>query len=405
MRYNDCELFRIKRKEEILLLQKNIGVMFFAKPSTFNSICWSQGVKQTPATSEELAVLRKLNAVERGTRKANLLSFGSITTILEHYKRVGDLELLKQLIAAPANTVQYGNISPSSKKNQTARNSFHPSVPAPVNNNNYYSQPFAVNNSDKISNPITPTFFSHVSPAAAAATALSPASPIPTAFPTTCSFSLSSPCKLPTQHITEPTTIQPTIFKATTSLPNISANHPVNSDDYSSNNRSSDVLESVSPPPDVHFATGNNSTNTDSSLVFLNSSMKHDELTKCNQDANKKNKKYTLSEHEISAFLQAQLLELQSFWMEPNNLARQAAAVGIVTHTKRRERVLCYLGWLKHNMHVEDPTLFFFDVAASAENRKYFEDYITYLKQTRKLSDGTVVGKCNNHACAQMLFF
>ena len=38
--YNDCKLFRIKRNSnETLLLQKNVGVIFFSKPSTFNSMC------------------------------------------------------------------------------------------------------------------------------------------------------------------------------------------------------------------------------------------------------------------------------------------------------------------------------------------------------------------------------
>ena len=107
----------------------------------------------------------------------------------------------------------------------------------------------------------------------------------------------------------------------------------------------------------------------------------------------KKEKKYALNESEQSNLLQSQLIELMGFWLTPHNLLRQAQAVSIVTHSKRKERILCYLGWLKDNMNTKQPDLKVFDVAECELQKNLYEKYISYLQNDRKLGKGTIVGK------------
>ena len=307
--YNDCKLFRIKRNSnETLLLQKNVGVIFFSKPSTFNSMCWNIGVEQKPASSEELSTLRKLNAVEKGTRKANLLPIESITKVLEHSKKNEILETLKLLITAPADSSHVGVSYVTKFTNVAAKTNSLDTSSTLLDGNNLPS-------------PQTPP--------SAPPTDLTPAS------------TTTPPIK--------PVNLSPIPYNINETSPIIAQNHP--------------LIQS----------------SCDKSMVINSATIKK--------------KKYALSESEFSTLLQHQLLELQSFWMGTNNLLRQAPAVNIVTHSKRKERTLCYLGWLKSERHVNTPNLNHFDVANTEENRQHFEDYITYLKDIRKLSSGTIVGK------------
>ena len=102
-------------------------------------------------------------------------------------------------------------------------------------------------------------------------------------------------------------------------------------------------------------------------------------------------KKYTLSEEDFDQTLKVQLADLQNFWMQPSSTKRQAKAVNMTTHTKRRERLLCYLGWAKEHGGVDQPNLKHFDIEHDESNRTRFEQYLTYLKEERQLSNGTIV--------------
>lgn len=102
-------------------------------------------------------------------------------------------------------------------------------------------------------------------------------------------------------------------------------------------------------------------------------------------------KKYTLSEDDFNQTLKVQLADLQNFWMQPSSTKRQAKAVNLTTHLKRRERLLCYLGWAKEHGCVDQPNLTHFDIEQDESNRTRFEQYLTYLKEERQLSNGTIV--------------
>ena len=360
--YNDCELFRIKRNNnDTLLLQKNVGIIFFPKPSTFNSMCWNMGVEQKPASSEELSILRRLNAVEKGTRKANLLPLESITKVLEHSKRHEILDTLKLLIVAPANSSHVGtSYSTMSDKISTSK-----TTKTMANN-------ILVTSTTISDTGLSPQTLSNISPSAVTSPT-SPISPISPISPPTKLIDLASTSEASLTPITPPSTIKPI-------RSNIS---PIQFDIVNSNEIMWPSSITNQNQPMISLINSDIiQTACDKSMVMNN-----------NNKTTIKRKKYTLSENEFSSLLQQQLFELQSFWMGPNNLLRQAPAVNIVTHSKRRERTLCYLGWLKSERMVNNPNLNHFDVADCDDNRQFFEDYITYLKEIRKLSDGTIVGK------------
>lgn len=80
-------------------------------------------------------------------------------------------------------------------------------------------------------------------------------------------------------------------------------------------------------------------------------------------------KKYALQEEYHSTVLISQFQQLERYWTEPNNLQRKESAVNQVTHKKRKERLLCFLGWCKEFEKVHHPDLTLLDVAKSLENR------------------------------------
>jgi hypothetical protein len=102
-------------------------------------------------------------------------------------------------------------------------------------------------------------------------------------------------------------------------------------------------------------------------------------------------KKYTLNEQYHSPALASQLVQLEKYWTQPNNLLRKDPMVNQVTHKKRRERILCYMGWLIESNRLLQPDLTLFDVSKSAENRERYELYLDYLKNERKLNAGTII--------------
>lgn len=86
-----------------------------------------------------------------------------------------------------------------------------------------------------------------------------------------------------------------------------------------------------------------------------------------------------------------QLLQLEKYWILPNNLLRRDAPVSEVTHKKRKERILCFLGWCKDYDKVDQPDLLLFDIEKSDNNRERYERFLDYLKDSRLLNDGTIV--------------
>ena len=101
-------------------------------------------------------------------------------------------------------------------------------------------------------------------------------------------------------------------------------------------------------------------------------------------------KKYTLCPSLHSPTLTAQLTQLETFWTQPNNLLRQEAAVNTVTHSKRKERILGFIGWCYNTATILQPTLELFDIGKSTNNRERYEAYLNYLKDERKLNIGTI---------------
>jgi hypothetical protein len=79
------------------------------------------------------------------------------------------------------------------------------------------------------------------------------------------------------------------------------------------------------------------------------------------------------------------------YWTQPNNLTRKEAMVNEVTHNKRRERILCFMGWCVEFNHACQPDFTLFDVSKNSENRERYEKYLDYLKNDRKLGAGTMV--------------
>lgn len=104
-----------------------------------------------------------------------------------------------------------------------------------------------------------------------------------------------------------------------------------------------------------------------------------------------KKKKYTLDKQHHSPLLANQLAQLEFYWTHPNNLLRKNPKVNQVTHNKRKERILCFMGWCKDINNVIQPDLTLFDVNKSEKYKNQYETYLNYLKETRKLTSGTMV--------------
>lgn len=108
--------------------------------------------------------------------------------------------------------------------------------------------------------------------------------------------------------------------------------------------------------------------------------------------SNNKNykKKYTLNKQYHSDVLKQQLIDLEKYWREPNNLVRKEVATNEVTHNKRRERILCFMGWCKEFSAVDEPDFTLFDINKE-EYRERYQKYLDYLKKERQLNDGTMI--------------
>lgn len=148
------------------------------------------------------------------------------------------------------------------------------------------------------------------------------------------------------------------------------------------------------PPPPPSFTTSPKLHNLDLTNNNFNASPA-DTITNSPdpQSISKKTcrKKYSLSEKHHSLNLTNQLQQMERYWTQPNNLQRKEAAVNQVTHKKRRERILCFMGWCRESNQVAAPDLLLYNIDASQENRERYETYLDYLKRTRWLNDGTVV--------------
>ena len=102
-------------------------------------------------------------------------------------------------------------------------------------------------------------------------------------------------------------------------------------------------------------------------------------------------KKYTLNEQYHSPTLALHLAELARYWTEPNNLQRREAKTNDTTHKKRKERILCFMGWCKAMSGVDQPDFTLFDISRGEENRERYERYLDYLRNERKLNAGTMI--------------
>jgi hypothetical protein len=102
-------------------------------------------------------------------------------------------------------------------------------------------------------------------------------------------------------------------------------------------------------------------------------------------------KKYTLNEQYHSPTLASHLTQLERYWTHPHNLQRKEPAVNGVTHKKRKERILCFMGWCREMNQVPHPDLTLFDISKSPEHRERYELYLDYLRNDRKLGSGTMI--------------
>jgi hypothetical protein len=82
---------------------------------------------------------------------------------------------------------------------------------------------------------------------------------------------------------------------------------------------------------------------------------------------------------------------MEKHWTQPNYLLRKEPVVNQVTFNKRRERILCFMGWCVEHLRISSPDLLLFDTNKSTEHRERYETYLGYLKNYRCLSNGTVV--------------
>jgi hypothetical protein len=105
-------------------------------------------------------------------------------------------------------------------------------------------------------------------------------------------------------------------------------------------------------------------------------------------------KKYTLDVNQIGNTLKDQLNGLKNYWIENTNFQRKDNAVNEVTHNKRVERIMCFMGWCKNYGKVEEPDLWLYDISSLQDihqtNSNRYENYICYLTDERKLSSGTI---------------
>lgn len=98
-------------------------------------------------------------------------------------------------------------------------------------------------------------------------------------------------------------------------------------------------------------------------------------------------KQYALRDYDIGPTLQRDLISLQEFWTRPFNGSRQAKPVGATTFAKRRERILCFLGFLVLYRCVADRN----DLTLALYGEwRAFESYLCYLKEVRMLSAATI---------------
>ena len=98
-------------------------------------------------------------------------------------------------------------------------------------------------------------------------------------------------------------------------------------------------------------------------------------------------KQYALREYDIGPQLQRDLASLEEFWSKPFCSARQGKSVASTTFAKRRERILCFLGFLVMYRCLEDRdqlTLLLYG------EWRAFESYLCYLKEVRMLSAATI---------------
>jgi len=101
-------------------------------------------------------------------------------------------------------------------------------------------------------------------------------------------------------------------------------------------------------------------------------------------------KSYSLKDYDINKLLKKELKKLRKWWTRKENherTRRLEKAVNDTTHSKREERIKCFLGFVaKYECIPNNRSL----TLALALNHKLFHSYLQYMQQVRECQPGTL---------------
>jgi len=146
--WNGQHIYRINRGLEVFMLQQNVGQLFWNNSSTFNSVCWVNKIAKVPATSEELQKLKSLGAIEKGTRKANLMLLDTVIKLFHQTKKTIDTTVFHNFVLTGTDTFSsakpfvddtLSHPQPASQHNNNVNNSASNNILLTDNNNNFNS--------------------------------------------------------------------------------------------------------------------------------------------------------------------------------------------------------------------------------------------------------------------------
>ena len=98
LHHNTHRLYCITRNSEIYFISKHLGMAFYGNTATFNSTCWTHKVEKTPATLEELKIVRDNDPAEQGLKKSMLIPFEAMIQLCTITKRPDIAAALTQLV-------------------------------------------------------------------------------------------------------------------------------------------------------------------------------------------------------------------------------------------------------------------------------------------------------------------
>ena len=338
--YNKKPIYRISRPATgVFLLQQNIGLVFWNCSSTFNSLCWGRKVQRFSADSYELKCLKDIEALEKGSRKANLIPLQNAIEFLQQAKKNIDATHFLNFIQTASAGDEYFK---------------QPAVPSSA-------LPVVTDSPKKA---LTAAILTTVVPTPATAVFAQLAAAPPSL---TLTIAVIADTSTPVA-ITALTAATCDSFTATAATTVVSAT-------------SVTLLPSFDVEPDDGCFDSPPASHTKHTSA----------LTPVKPVLKEKSKKYTLSEEDFSDKLKVQLANLQTFWMQVTNTRRQEKPVNMTTHCKRKERLLGFLGWLKTHKQISHPTFENFDIEHNEEFRNTYEEYLDYLTEVRQLNSGTLV--------------